>query len=48
MKFKCDCGWTGNLDTNIDEREEAYQGRVYEPVPPTCPECGSDELESKD
>ena len=26
----------------MDEREEAYQGRLYEAEGVNCPECGSD------
>ena len=38
----------GTLDCGCvveDERGAAYQGRLYEPYPSLCPECGSDEVE---
>ena len=47
MIVKCaTCGTTYDATPNIDENEARYQGRLYEPVPVYCPECGSDELAS--
>jgi len=44
--YRCEvCGWVFESKQAVDEREEAYQGRLYEPPTIYCPECGSDEVE---
>ena len=41
--FVCDvCGLEFQAEQVTNEREDAYQGPLYEPAPIFCPECGSD------
>ena len=43
MRYRCEeCQHQFEAQQRVDEREEAYQGRLYEPDTIYCPECGSD------